>query len=93
MVCVHSVCIGRWLHVQTQLEIIHPMSATVATLYIGWARTIYLYVLYVYIRYSWQGNHHTYGHTVCIYVLANPLYIPLPEQVAHHCLSRWHTTA
>jgi hypothetical protein len=41
--------------------------------YIGWARTIYLYVYTVYIRYFKQGNHHTYGHTRCVYtVLANP---------------------
>ena len=27
----------------------------------------------VYIRYFWQGNHHTYGHIRCVYmVLANP---------------------
>jgi len=27
----------------------------------------------MYIRYFWQGNHHTYGHIRCVYtVLANP---------------------
>ena len=27
----------------------------------------------VYVRYFWQGNHHTYGHIRCVYtVLANP---------------------
>jgi hypothetical protein len=30
----------------------------------------------VYIRYFWQGNHHTYGHIRCVYtVLANPEFI------------------
>ena len=42
-------------------------------IYIGWARTIYFYVSTVYIRYFWQGNHHTCGHIRCVYtVLANP---------------------
>jgi len=40
---------------------------------VGWARTIYLYVYAVYIRYFKQGNHHTYSHIRCVYtVLANP---------------------
>jgi len=30
----------------------------------------------VYIRYFWQGNHHTYGHIRCVYtVLANPIWL------------------
>jgi hypothetical protein len=29
-----------------------------------------------YIRYFWQGNHHTYSHIRCVYtVLANPVYV------------------
>jgi len=29
----------------------------------------------VYIRYFWQGNHHTYGRIRCVYtVLANPMH-------------------
>ena len=45
-------------------------------LYLGWARTIYLYLYTVYIRYFKQGNHHTYGHIRHVYtVLANPNYI------------------
>ena len=35
----------------------------------------------MYIRYFWQGNHHTYGHIQCVYtVLVNPTY-----------LLHWHT--
>ena len=29
----------------------------------------------MYIRYFWQGHHHTYGHIRCVYTaLANPKY-------------------
>ena len=39
----------------------------------------------VYIRYIWQGNHHTYGHIRCVYtVLASPRYI---KQMVHSGLS------
>jgi hypothetical protein len=42
--------------------------------YLGWARTPYLYLYTVYIRYFKQGNHHTCGHIRCVYtVLANPI--------------------
>jgi len=41
--------------------------------YLGWTRTVTLYVYTVYKRYFKQGNHHAYGHIRCVYtVLANP---------------------
>jgi hypothetical protein len=55
--------------------LLQPALAVAAT-FVGWARTIYLDVFTVYIRYFKQGNHHTYGHTRCVYtVLANPIHL------------------
>ena len=46
---------------------------------LGLARTIHLYVYTVYIRYFWQGTHHTYGHIRCRYtILANPIHVHSP---------------
>ena len=42
-------------------------------IYIGLARTIYIYIYTLYIRYFWLGNHQIYGVYLRIYtVLANP---------------------
>jgi hypothetical protein len=41
---------------------------------LGWARTIYLYVYTVCVRYFKQENHHTYSYIRCVYtLLANPM--------------------
>jgi len=46
----------------------------------------------VYIRYTWQGNHHTYGHIRCRYtVLANPSYILCNELSSPGAWSYMHT--
>jgi len=46
-----------------------------ACLYVGLARTIYIHIYTVYIRYFWQGDRRIYGHIRCIYtVLADPIY-------------------
>jgi hypothetical protein len=54
-------------------------------LFLGWDRTIYLYVYTVYIRYFKQGNHHNIrSYTVCTYGSGQPnLFHGL--DVAIHC--------
>jgi hypothetical protein len=50
--------------------------------WLGLAKTIHTYVYTVYIRYFWQGNHHTYGHIRCAYtVLSNPSHGPLQPHI------------
>ena len=42
----------------------------------------------MYIRYFWQGNHHTHGHIRCVYtVLANPTHDITPASAAHFLLA------
>jgi hypothetical protein len=63
----------------------------VLTLYIGWVRTIHLYIYTVYIQYVLQENHHIYGHIRCVYtVLANPINTPLPNLCVTPSLCRPH---
>ena len=75
----YMVCIYCHIHVQYVYTVIYTVCVRCALSvichiqYVGWARTKYLYIYTVYIRYSKQGNHHTYGHIRCVYtVLANP---------------------
>ena len=54
---------------------IHGGHKVGATLYLGWARTIYLYLYSVHTIF--QAGKSPYGHIRCVYtVLANPSYIP-----------------
>jgi len=46
---------------------------------VGLAKAIHTYVHTVYIQYFEQGNHHTYGHIRCVYmVMANPKVLTNP---------------
>jgi hypothetical protein len=48
------------------------------------------YILTVYIRYYWQGNHQTYGRIGCIFtVLANPTCIPVQGVAARRWCPCW----
>jgi len=79
-VCTYGIC-SREI---TKYKVIYG----VRTVFVAGKITIHTFIYGLYIRYFWQGNHHTYGHIRCRYmVLANPKYLaPSIKRVHTRCL-------